>query len=205
MTNYPCRTCFRNELRHWTVEKKWTSVGDAIPDLLSAECLTESIVFRTFCYRNNCSLFFAVSLVTTPSIPKNVILKFQNAKISSLSALKNLIAHQKIARVIVLILMYHTPMLFSSLPSQNHAQRAVNPYQLHKPFQKTMIMASTDAPNAPVTPQEVPRKLSQRDRARGLSRGDDVIMVVICDDVRWRVVGYFCKIGRSCFCKIGHL
>jgi hypothetical protein len=25
-------------------------------------------------------------------------------------------------------------------------------------------MASTDIPNAPVTPQEVPRKLSQRDR-----------------------------------------
>jgi len=100
----------------------------------------------------------------TPSIPKNVILKFQNAKISSFSALKNLIAHQKIARVIALILMYHTPMLFPCLPSQNHAQRAENHPQFHKSTGKTIIMASTDVPDAPVTPQEVPRKLSQRDR-----------------------------------------
>jgi hypothetical protein len=95
---------------------------------------------------------------------KKVSLEIQNAKISSFSALKNLIAHQKIARVIVRILMYHTPMLFPCLPSQNHAQKAKNPSQLHKPFRKTMIMASTDIPNAPVTPQDVPCKLSQRDR-----------------------------------------
>ena len=41
-------------------------------------------------------------------------------------------------------------------------------FQLHKPFHKTMIMASTDVPNAPVTPQEVPSKLSQRDREKAI-------------------------------------
>jgi hypothetical protein len=60
--------------------------------------------------------------------------------------------------------MYHIPMLFSSLPSQNHAHRAENPSHLHKLTGEINTMASTDVPSAPVTPQEVPRKLSQRDR-----------------------------------------
>jgi hypothetical protein len=68
------------------------------------------------------------------------------------------------ARVIVRILMYRTPVPFSCLPSQNHTQRAENPSQIHILTGETTMTASTDVPNAPVTPQEVPRKMSQRDR-----------------------------------------
>jgi hypothetical protein len=101
-----------------------------------------------------------------PPCQKIVILncpETSKCQISSFSALKNLIAHQKMARVIVRILMYRTTV-FSCLPSQNHTQRAENPSQIHKLTGETTMMASTDVPNAPVTPQEVPRKMSQRDR-----------------------------------------